>query len=318
VTSLLTLDDVLAARARIAGAVVRAPLVEVVGTGLTVKAESLQPTGAFKLRGATNAVEALSPGERARGVVTDSSGNHAQAVACAARRAGVAATIVMPAFAPRVKIDATRAHGAEVVLVDAPRAEQTRLAEELAAERGLVRIPPFDHPHVIAGQGTCGLEIAEDMPDVDLVLVPISGGGLISGIAVAVKALAPRTRVVGVEPEAVDDAQRSFRAGEILSNPPDAAQKTLADGLRVDRLGDITWPHVRELVDDVVTVSEDEILDAMRVIARSARLVAEPSGAVAAAAWLHRRQELGTAAHPVAILSGGNVDPAVLARALTG
>lgn len=315
-SDLLSIDDVRAARERIAGRALRTPLVELTGTGLTLKAESLQPTGAFKLRGATSAVQALDADQRARGVVSDSSGNHAQAVAYAAAQAGVAATIVMPDYAPQVKIDATRARGAEIVLVGGARSEQARVAAEMAAERGLVHIPPFDHPHVIAGQGTCGLEIAEDMPDVDLVLAPVSGGGLISGLAIALKALLPHVRIVGVEPEVVNDAQRSLRSGEVVANPADAGMKTQADGLRVDQLGRLTWPHIRALVDDIVTVSEDEIIDAIRVVARSARLVSEPSGAVSVAAWLHHRDELGPASRPVAVLSGGTVDPALFARAV--
>lgn len=314
--TLLTVDDLRAARERIAGRVLRTPLVELSGRGLMLKAESLQPTGAFKLRGATNAIEALDADERRRGVVSDSSGNHAQAVAYAASRAGVSATIVMPDYAPQVKIEATRARGAEIVLVGGARSEQARVAAELAVERGLVHIPPYDHPHVIAGQGTCGLEIAEEMPEVDLVLVPVSGGGLISGVATALKALLPGARVIGVEPEVVNDAQRSLRGGELVANPPGAGMLTAADGLRVDQLGALTWPHIQARVDDIVTVSEAEILDAIRVIARSARLVAEPSGAVAVAAWLHRRSELGQAGHPVAVLSGGTVDPAIFAQAL--
>lgn len=314
---LLTLDDVAAARARIGGRALRTPLVELAGEGLLLKAESLQPTGAFKLRGATSAIEALDADARSRGVVSDSSGNHAQAVAFAARRAGVAATIVMPDYAPAVKIGATRAHGAEIVLVVGARSEQARAAAELAAERGLVHIPPFDHPHVIAGQGTCGLEIAEDLPDVDLVLVPVSGGGLISGVAVALAALAPGARVVGVEPEVVNDAQRSLRAGAVVANPPGAGLQTRADGLRVDHLGTLTWPHVQALVADIVTVTEGEILDAMRAVARRARLVAEPSGAVSVAAWLHHRDELGPARRAVAVVSGGNVDPTLFAEVVS-
>jgi threonine dehydratase len=228
------------------------------------------------------------------------------------------AVIVMPPYAPTVKVEATRRLGGEVDLVEGDRATHARVARERAADEYLVLIPPFEHRDVIAGQGTLGLEIAEDAPDVDLVLVPVSGGGLISGVAVAVKSLAPAARVIGVEPEAVDDARRSLRSGSIESNPAGAEKLTNADGLRVNRVGELTFAHIRELVDDIVTVSEGEIVDAMRTIARGARLVAEPSGAVTTAAWLHHRDELGDAQAPVAVLSGGNVEPALLAQALSG
>lgn len=313
---LVTLADVEAARERIAGRVLRTPLVELPGSGLRLKAESLQAIGAFKLRGAFNALLSLSVDERARGVIADSSGNHAQAVAYAARALDMHAVIVMPPYAPSVKIEATRALGAEVDLVEGDRATHARVARERAAEEGLMLIPPFEHRDVIAGQGTLGLEIVEDAPDVDLVLVPVSGGGLISGVAVAVKSLVQTARVVGVEPEAVDDARRSLRSGSIVSNPAGAEKLTEADGLRVTQVGELTFAHMRELVDDIVTVSEDEIMDAMRTIARRARLVAEPSGAVSTAAWLHHRGELGEAHAAVAVLSGGNVEPALLAQAL--
>jgi threonine dehydratase len=315
---LVTLADIEAARDRIAGRVLRTPLVELPGTGLRLKPESLQPIGAFKLRGAFNALLALPAEERSRGVIADSSGNHAQAVAYAARALGMRAVIVMPPYAPTVKIEATRGLGAEVDLVAGDRATHAQVARKRADAEGLVLIPPFEHPDVIAGQGTLGLEIVEDAPKVDLVLVPVSGGGLISGVAVALKALAPGARVVGVEPEAVDDARRSLRSGSIESNPAGAERLTQADGLRVNRVGELTFAHIRELVDDIVTVSEDEIVDAMGMIARRARLIAEPSGAVSTAAWLHHASELGHADAAVAVLSGGNVEPALIARALSG
>ena len=313
---LVSLAEVEMARERIEGRVLRTPLVTLTGTGLRLKAESLQPIGAFKLRGAFNALLSLSQEERSRGVIADSSGNHAQAIAYAARDLGLRAVIVMPPYAPAVKIEATRALGAEVDLVEGDRAQQARVARERSDAEGLVLIPPFEHRDVIAGQGTLALEIAEDAPEVDLVLVPVSGGGLISGMAVALKALVPGARVVGVEPEAVDDARRSLRQGKIVANAPGAETLTTADGLRVNQLGDLTFAHIRELVDDIVTVSEEEILDAIGVIARRARLVAEPSGAVATAAWLHRRADLGESLAPVAVVSGGNIEPALLAEAL--
>jgi threonine dehydratase len=315
---LVTLADVEAARERIAGRVLRTPLVELRGSGLRLKAESLQPIGAFKLRGAFNALLSLTADERTRGVIADSSGNHAQAVAYAARALGMRAVIVMPPYAPAVKIEATRRLGAEVDLVEGDRARHASVVRERAAAENLVMIPPFEHRDVIAGQGTLALEIVEDAPEVDLVLVPVSGGGLISGVAVAIKSLAPGARVVGVEPEGVDDARRSLQSGTIERNPQGAEKLTKADGLRVNQVGELTFAHIRELVDDIVTVSEDEIMDAMRAIARGARLVAEPSGAVTTAAWLHHRDELGDAHAAVAVLSGGNVEPALLVEALSG
>ncbi len=314
---LVTLDDIRAAQRRIAGVAVRTPLLPCPwadgGRPLWLKPESLQPTGAFKVRGATNAIAAL-PGEaRVRGVVTDSSGNHAQAVAYAARLHGIAAVVVMPDVAPEVKIAATRALGAEVVLV--PPAERGAAAAEIAQRGGYAYIAPFDHPDVVAGQGTVGLEIADDAAELDTVLVPVSGGGLISGVATAVKSLRPGVTVVGVEPELAADAQESLRRGELVSWEPSRTYRTIADGLRMG-LSDLTWAHVSAYVDDIVTVSEDEILEAVRVLATRARLVAEPSGAVTAAAYLFHRDALPAGRHHVAVVSGGNVDPALLARLL--
>lgn len=313
---LVSLDDVRAAAKRLDGVALRTPLVPAPwDPGLLLKAESLQPIGAFKIRGAVNAVAALPAGRRARGVVTHSSGNHAQAVAYAARAFGVPAVVVMPDVAAPGKVAATRALGAEVVLV--PPAERLVRAEALAAERGLTMVPPFDAPDVIAGQGTVGLEIAEDVPDLACVLVPISGGGLISGVAVAVKALRPRARVIGVEPALAADAQESLRSGRLVGWDVARTYRTVADGLRVDRLGALPWKHVRALVDDIVTVTEEQILDGVRRLAVSARLVAEPSGAVATAAAVAHAAELPPGPR-VAVVSGGNVDPALLARVLAG
>ncbi len=284
---------------------------------LYLKAESLQPTGAFKLRGAYNKVSSLSPAERRRGVVAHSSGNHAQAVAYAARSLGVRAVIVMPRGAARVKLDATAAFGAEIVLVGNDSSERVRRAEELAAEHGYVPVPPYDDETLIAGQGTVGLEILEDLPDVEAVLVPVSGGGLISGVAAALKLSRSDIRVIGVEPELAADARASLRSGKLVELPAEQVGRTIADGLRVRRLGDVPFEHVRAFVDDIVAVSEDEILEAMRRLALRVRLVAEPSGAVTFAAHLFHQAELPPTRLNVAIVSGGNVEPHLLARVLS-
>jgi threonine dehydratase len=284
---------------------------------LYFKAESLQPTGAFKLRGAYNKISSLSAEERRRGVVAHSSGNHAQAVAYAARTLGVRAVIVMPQGAARVKLDATAAFGAEIVLVGDDSAERVRRTVELAAEHGYVPVPPYDDETLIAGQGTVGLEILEDLPEVEAVLVPVSGGGLISGVAAALKLSRSDIHVIGVEPELAADARASLRSGKLVELPAEQVGRTVADGLRVRKLGDAPFEHVRAFVDDIVAVSEDEILEAMRRLALHVRLVAEPSGAVTFAAYLFHRQELPATRLNVAIVSGGNVEPHLLARVLS-
>jgi threonine dehydratase len=283
---------------------------------LYFKAESLQPTGAFKLRGAYNKISSLSPEDQRRGVVAHSSGNHAQAVAYAARSLGVRAVIVMPRGAARVKLDATAAFGAEIVLVGDDSAERVRRAEELAAEHGYVPVPPYDDETLIAGQGTVGLEILEDLPDVEAVLVPVSGGGLISGVAAALKLSRSDIRVIGVEPELAADARASLRSGKLVELPAEQVGRTIADGLRVRKLGAAPFEHVRAFVDDIVAVSEDEILEAMRRLALRVRLVAEPSGAVTFAAHLFHQAELPATRLNVAIVSGGNVEPHLLAGVL--
>ncbi|WP_184966380.1 threonine ammonia-lyase [Nonomuraea endophytica] len=296
--NLVGLDDMRAAAERIAPVVVRTPLVPM--GEVWVKPESLQRVGSFKIRGAYNAAVSLA---RADGVVTHSSGNHGQALAYAAKLLGVPCVVVVPEGTPRVKAEAIVGHGAELVVV--PREQRVQAAEKLAAERGMMMVPPYDHPAVIAGQGTIGLEIVADLPDVEVVLVPVSGGGLASGIASAVKALRPDAKVVGVEPELAADARESLRAGRVVAWEPARTFRTIADGLRAD-LSELTFAHLRERLDDVVTVSEDEIRAAMGHLARSARLVAEPSGATAAAAYLAGRAPAG---RTVIVLSGGNVDP---------
>lgn len=264
------------------------------------------------MRGAYNKIASLTDEERARGVITYSSGNHAQGVAYAARALGTKAVIVMPRNAPAIKREATAALGAEIVFVGPSGPERQIKAEELAAEHGYVIVPPYDDEKIIAGQGTAGLEILEDLPDLDLVLVPVGGGGLISGISTAIKLSKPTTKVVGVEPELAGDAQASLRAGEIVKFPPEQVLQTCADGLRAQYIGTMTFEHIRRYVDDIVTVSEDEIMQAARLLAGNPKTVAEPSGAVATAAWLFRRDGLPQSNFTVAVISGGNIDPALL------
>jgi threo-3-hydroxy-L-aspartate ammonia-lyase len=339
VTELVSLDEIRAAARRIGGVAVRTPLVPFPGAGavsdapppspgmpgLLVKPESLQPTGAFKLRGAYNAIRALTEDQATRpnGVVAHSSGNHGFAVAYAAALLGVKAAIVVPDNAPKVKTDAIVGAGAELVRVQPTLAARVEATRQLARTRGYAEIPPFDHRQVIAGQGTIGLEIAEDLAGRPprAVLVPVGGGGLISGIAVAVTALLPGTRVIGVEPELAADARDSLRSGTRVAWTAAETGRTKADSLRVEQVGELTFPHIRELVSDIVTVTEDEMLAAVRRLALRARLVAEPGGAVAVAAALSRTAgELGLAdgdgAPVVAVLSGGNIDPALLAGLL--
>ena len=312
-SELVGLAEIRAAAERIAPYIFHTPLVPMVPGGLALKAESLQPVGAFKIRGAFNAILSLTAEERERGVIAHSSGNHAQAVAYAAQRLGVKAVIVMPDNAPTVKLDATKRWGAEIHLVDFMGNARTEVCTHLAQQHGYIVVPPFDLPAIIAGTGTIGLEILAQKPDVDSIYVPVSGGGLISGIAAAVKQSTPAIRVIGVEPEFANDAQQSFRAGRIVSVPPEQTIRTAADGLRVSQLGKLPWAHVRAWVDDIVTVSEAQIEEAMRRIATEARLVAEPSGAAAPAGALMHAAKPEKAA---AILSGGNVDSARYAAIL--
>ncbi|MGI5211433.1 threonine ammonia-lyase [Plantactinospora sp. CA-290183] len=312
---LVTVDDVRDAAADLTGVVVRTPLLPCGWDDrLWVKPESLQPVGSFKLRGATHAVARLDPAQRARGVVTHSSGNHGQALAYAARSHGVPCTVVIPEGAPEIKVERVRALGAEIRMV-AP-AQRLPVAEQIAAEQGRTLIPPFDDRRIIAGQGTVGLELVEDLPDVDVVLVPVGGGGLASGVATAVKALRPATRVIGVEPEYAADARDSLAAGELVVWEPELTYRTSADGLRT-HLSALTFAHLWKRLDGIVTVTEAEIAAATAQLVGQTRLVVEPSGAVATAARLFRGADL-PAGRTVAVVSGGNVDPAVLAAAVTG
>lgn len=313
----MNISDIRAAAARIAGVATRTPLLPQHWSRerpLWLKPENLQPIGAFKIRGAYNAIAALDDAERARGVIAYSSGNHANAVAFAAKAFGVPATIVMQEGTPQVKLAATAEHGAEIIEV--PMAEREAVAHRIAHERDLTLIPPFDHRDVIAGQGTVGLEIAEDLPEVDVVLVPIAGGGLASGIGVALAALCPNAQVYGVEPELAADTAEGLRAGHRVHWPAYERARTIADGLRTEP-SELTFQHLRAVVRGVITVSEDEIRAAVRALALNAHLVAEPSGAVTTAAVLHHGAEL-PAGRTVAVVSGGNVDAALFAELVGG
>jgi len=319
--TLISIESIVAAAARIAGVAVKTPLVRAPFPGVSgqvwLKAESLQPIGSFKLRGAANKILQLTPDEIARGVITYSSGNHAQGVAYAAREVGAKAVIVMPSNAPAIKRAATLALGAEVVDVGVASSERLEMAEKLVREHGYVVVPPYDDEQIIAGQATCGLEIVESLPDVDLVLVPVSGGGLLSGIATAVKLLNPNAKVFGVEPELAADTAESYRTGKIVTWGAELTSRTIADGLRTQSVGVRNFAHIQAYVDGIITVTEAEIRAAMRAIVATARLVPEPSGAVAAAALLFHADQLPSYRKAVAIVSGGNVDPALLAQVLT-
>jgi threonine dehydratase len=328
--NLTSIAEIRLAAERIAGIAVKTPLVEAAFPGLSgygtskrifLKAESLQPIGAFKIRGAANKILQLSKEEIARGVITYSSGNHAQGVAYAARHVGAKAVIVMPSNAPAIKRAATLSFGAEVVECGLASSERLEMAEALVREHGYVVIPPYDDAEIIAGQATCGLEIVEalDKMDigVDLVLAPVSGGGLLAGVAAAVKQLSPKARVFGVEPELAGDTAESFRSGKIVTWPAELTSRTLADGLRTQSVGVRNFAHIQAFVDGIFTVTESEIRAAMRAIVAATRLVPEPSGAVATAALLFHADKLPEFRTAVAVVSGGNVDPALLAQVLT-
>lgn len=318
-SELVSLDDIQAAAVRIRPAARVTPLLDVPWPGpeggdrrLWLKCESLQPMGAFKIRGATNMLRQLTPDALARGVITYSSGNHGQAVALAARELGVPAVIVMPTTAPAVKVDGAKMYGAEVMFAGTTSADRKTRAEAVASERGLTMVPPFDHPWIIAGQGTVGIEILEQCPSVGTVFVEVGGGGLIAGVAACLKESRPDVRIVGVEPEGAAKMTRSLAAGKPVTLD---ATSSIADGLMAVRPGDLNFAHVRAYVDEVVTVSDGAIECMVPWLFRHARLVVEPSGAVAATAVA-----LGLG-HPmgdvVAIVSGGNVEPALFARLIS-
>ena len=316
---IVTLDDIKQAQARLQGVAVRTRLLEASfpegsreGGKLFLKPENQQPIGSFKLRGAYNKIASLSAAERARGVISYSSGNHAQGVAYAARALGVKALIVMPSNAPAIKREATAGMGAEIVTVGQGSDERMAKAQELSDTHGYVMVPPYNDEKIIAGQGTMGLEILEDQPDVETVLVPVGGGGMISGVAAAIKLSMTKTKVIGVEPELAADAQASLRSGKIVQFPASQVTRTLADGLRTQSVGAINFEHIRKFVDDIITVSEDEIRAAMLRLAGDSRTIAEPSGAVAVAGFLFRRDQLPRTRITVAVISGGNIEPGML------
>jgi len=314
----ITADDVRAAAARLRGIAHRTPVVTSrtvdarTGARVYFKCENLQRTGAFKFRGAYNAVAQIDPARRGHGVLAYSSGNHAQAIALAAALAGIPAVIVMPDDAPRAKLEATRGYGAEVVLYDRYRQDREALGRQIADERGMTLIPPYDHPHVMAGQGTAALELFEDAGSLDTLVVCLGGGGLLSGCAVAAAAASPGCRVIGVEPEAGDDVRQSLARGAIVHID---VPRTIADGAQTQHVGQLTFPVIQTLVAEIVTVSDAQLIAAMRLFAERLKLVVEPTGALAAAAVLEgivpvRGQRVGV------IVSGGNVDAARLAQLL--
>jgi threonine dehydratase len=306
----LKFDDVLAAKERLRGAAHRTPVMtsrqfnEAAGCEVYFKCENLQRAGAFKFRGAYNALASLDQETRRRGVIAYSSGNHAQAVALAAKLFGAPAVLVMPQDAPKAKAAATRDYGAEIVFYDRYTENRVGIGERIAAERGLTMIPPFDDYRVMAGQATAAVELIEDVPELDDLLVPTSGSGLLAGSAVAARTLHPGIRVYGVEPEAGNDTLLSLRRGERITIE---VPRTIADGLQVTTPGELTFPIVRELVEDILFVSDREIIDAMRFMLERMKIVVEPSGAVGAAAVRNRKTDFAGRRVGV-ILSGGNVD----------
>ncbi|CAN5538817.1 threonine ammonia-lyase [soil metagenome] len=306
----MTIADIDQARERIQDRVRRTPVLSATrlgdraGVNLLLKAEQFQRTGSFKVRGALNKISCLNSDERERGVIAVSAGNHAQGVAWAASSLGVRSTIVMAATASETKIAATRDYGAEVVLVEGGISEAFEHVEQLQAERGMALVHPFDDPLVIAGQGSLGLEVVEDVPNVDLIVVGIGGGGLISGVAMAAKSRKPDIQVIGVEPANADVMRRSWDAGKPLEMTP----KTIADGLASPVAGKLTYRLTRELLDDIVTVTEDELISAVKDLLMSCKLYSEPAGAAPVAAILSEKISLAPGANVVAVISGGNFD----------
>ena len=315
----VTFDDVRAAAKRLAGVAHRTPVLTSasidrrVGASVFFKCENFQRAGAFKFRGAYNAIASLTESQKRADVVTFSSGNHGQALALAARLHGVAATIVMPADAPANKIAATRDYGGNVIFYDRTKEDREALARDLASKRGLALIPPFDHPGVIAGQGTAAAELFEEVGELDYLFVPLGGGGLLAGSALAARALSPGCKIIGVEPENGNDGQQSLQLGRVVNIPvPD----TIADGARTTHLGRITFSIIREHVDEIGTATDRELIDAMRLLAERMKMIVEPTGALAAAAAL--RGDAALQGNRIGVLiSGGNVDADTLLRLIT-
>ncbi|KFZ80913.1 pyridoxal-5'-phosphate-dependent protein [Amycolatopsis sp. MJM2582] len=318
-TAPVTIDDIRDAAARLAGVAHRTPVVrsrtldELVGAEVFIKCENLQRVGAFKFRGAYNAASRLSPEQLAKGIAAYSSGNHAQAVALAARELGSSAVILIPEDTPQSKKDATAGYGAEIVTYDRYTGDRVAIGEALAADRGLALIPPYEHPHVIAGQGTAALELLEDTDSLDTLVVPVGGGGLIAGSSTAAKAVRPGIRVVGVEPAAGDDTKRSLEAGECVSIP---VPRTIADGQAASVPGELTFSINRRLVDDIALVTDEQVRDAMRFAFERLKLVIEPSGATGLAALLSGR--IPASGRVGVIISGGNVSPERFAELIAG
>lgn len=315
----ISFEDVLRAEERLAGVAHRTPIFtsrtvnRLTGLNVFFKAENLQRAGAFKFRGAYNTLSQLSAEEKKRGVVAYSSGNHAQGVAYAAQLLEIPATIVMPTDAPKSKLAATRGYGAKVVFHDRQTEDRAEIAANIARETGAIIIPPFDHPHIMAGQGTAGLELMQDAPKLDVLITPVGGGGLLSGCATAAKGINPKVRVFGVETERSNDWWQSMRAGErIKIAPPD----TIADGMRTQQPGKLTFQVVQALVEDILLVSEDEVKDAMRLLLMRMKILAEPTGAVAPAAVLSGKLDVPPGSNVGVVISGGNVDANVLADVL--
>lgn len=308
--SILSFDDIVLAHERISGAAHRTPVLtsthadSLVGAELYFKCENFQRMGAFKFRGAYNALSQFTPDQRAGGVVTFSSGNHAQAIALSAGLLGIRSVIIMPGDAPHVKIAATRGYGGEVVLYDRYAEDREAIGRQIVEERKMTLIPPYDHPHVMAGQGTAAKELVEDVGRIDVLIVPVGGGGLISGCAVAAKAVNPGCVVLGVEPEAGNDAQQSRRCGRIVHID---VPQTIADGAQTQHLGQFTFPVIRDWVDDILTVGDDELIAAMKFFAARMKIVVEPTGCLGAAAAFSGRIDLRGKRVGI-ILSGGNID----------
>jgi threonine dehydratase len=318
VKTAISFDDVQAAAQLLSGVANRTPVLtsrtvdQLTGYQVYFKCENFQRVGAFKFRGAYNALSRLSQAEKARGVVTHSSGNHAQGIALAAKLLGIPATIVMPTDAPASKLAATRDYGAEIVPYDRQSQERAEVSARLAQERGLVFIHPYDHPHIMAGQGTAALELLTEVPDLELLVVPVGGGGLLSGCATAAKALQPRIRIFGVETESSNDWWLSFQAGERVKIPP---PPTIADGMRTQQPGELTFPVIRQKVEAILLVSDEQVVEALKFLLLRLKILVEPTGAVAPAAVFQKL--VGPPGAKVGvIISGGNMDAELLARLL--